>query len=470
MSNYPPLNWSDEEFESWRYKQDDYADKVAEAIMHSPHHIEVYQALGNIQKNSDPVDIKIFDLPQHKGRELGKDHEDLVAILDEYFSNKVHFEFTDEQRKVITKASEFYSGRISDCTLALAVRSLLKQYAAFKATNVLVFTKLLTQYPHRRILETMQFVMDVMDPKGMEPDGYAIRSIQKLRLVHAMIRCRIKHGGYDVSTFGEFNSKEWGLAINQQDMILAIHTFSIEVIDGLKANDEMMTDDDIENFYVCWHYYARALGVMDEINPTTYADGKALQERIYKSQFTDPNPNGPMLAEPLITFLQEIMPFRPKLADIYAVIKMYNDEKDYEPIFQNILKIPLNTANDHLLTFMRDADKLMHGILFLKYLFTPNHKKKSMYNAMVMTQYNLLDKVVNVEKTWGDKHFRVADGFGDAFAKEDAKKTEDRPSFFVWVIHRIFFKDDHAKEKTFIHKMFDAVFMHQEKNQDEYLK
>jgi hypothetical protein len=469
MNDFPPLNWSDEEFESWRYIQDDYADQVAEAILQSPHAVQVYRALGNIQKNNDPVDITLFQDPRDSSRKTDEEHDKLVVLLNAYFSDKRHFQFTPEQKKIIAKASEFYSARITDCTLALAVRSLLKQYSAFKACNVLVFTKLLTQYPHRRILETMQFVMDVMDPKGMDDDGYAIRSIQKLRLIHAMIRSRIKHGGYDVETFGEFNEKEWGMAINQQDMILAIHTFSIEVLDGLKANGDVFTDEERETFYQCWHYYARALGVRDEINPTNYADGLALQERIYKVQFSYPNPNGPALAEPLVTFLQQIVPFHPKLEDIYAIIKMFNDEKDFQ-YFEDNLKLPLHSANKHFLTFMKDSDKLMNGMVALKYLFTPNHKKPAMYNALAMVEYNFLNKVVNVEKTWGDKHFRIADGFGDQFAKEDAKKTDDRPSLFIWLFHRMFFKDDHATRKSLFHKMFDAVFVKPEKNYDEYLK
>ena len=469
MSEFAPLKWSDEEFNKWRYIQDDFADQVAEAIILSPHAMQVYRALGNINRNDDPVDISIFEDSKDRTKKTDEEHDRLVTLLNEYFSDKRHFDFNPEEKKVITKASDFYSARITDCTLALAVRSLLKQYAATKACYVLVFTKLLTQYPHRRILETMQFVMDVMDPRGMEPDGYAIRSIQKLRLIHAMIRSRIKHGGYDVKSFGEFNDKEWGLPINQMDMILAIHTFSIEVLDGLTANKNKFTEEEKESFYLCWHYYAKALGVKDEINPWNYTDGKALQERIYNSQFTTPNPNGPILAEPLVTFLQDIMPFRPKVADIYSVIVMYNDEKDF-PLFKQSLGVPLDEANKHLLTFMKDGDKLMNGILSLKYLFTPNHKKASMYNAMAMTEFNFLDKIVNVEKTWGDKHFRVADGFGDIFAKEDEKKTEERPSLMVYIMHKLFFKDSGGNEKTAFHKMFDSVFTKQEKNYNEYHK
>ena len=86
------------------------------------------------------------------------------------------------------------------------------------------------------------------------------------------------------------------------------------------------------------------------------------------------------------------------------------------------------------------------------------------------SEYNFLNKIVNVENTWAPKHFRIADGFGDEFAKVDQKKTDDRPSFMVYVAHRLFFKDDAATKKTFLHKMFDALFIKPEKNYDEYLK
>ena len=257
-----PMLLSDEEFEKYRHKIDPEADTAAFTILNLLDHGQVYQVLGRIQKNTDMVsfdDIKNLSYkPDAPADQVASFLEFVKTFIDKYFNDLKLFRFTDEEKDCLRRASIFFSMHMTECTLALATRSLLKQYAAFKSTNVLTYTQLLPKYPYRRIIATMQFVMDVMDVNAFEPDGYGIRSIQKLRLVHALIRNRIDLNTIKKVPGAEWN-KEWGDPINQQDMIFAIHTFSIEVIHGLIASGEEISMEDIQNYYYAWHLIGRAL-------------------------------------------------------------------------------------------------------------------------------------------------------------------------------------------------------------------
>jgi hypothetical protein len=313
----------------------------------------------------------------------------------------------------------------------------------------------------------MQFVMDVMDPLGYGPEGYAIRSIQKLRLVHAMIRARIRNNLHEVSQFGEWK-ESWGLPINQQDMIFAIHTFSVEVLDGLIAAGEKISREDMENYYLTWHYIGKALGVKDEINPWNYADGKALQNRIYQQQFVKPNPNAPALAKPLLEFMQKTLPTHPDQRHIYAVVKLYNDKDEHNRfIFEEILEIPLSTADDRFLRLMKNADSFWHFIISIRYLFTPKHKKPLFHHALAMKNFNMLGAVIGLEKTWSGKHFRISDGFGDQIAIEDEKAVASEPSLIFRIAERLFGKLEQNHPSLLVQILHKLFFKHPTKPQSD---
>ena len=437
-----PLGLTPESFDAYRNVQDDYADQVATDIIRNPHHFQVYRQLGQIKKNNDPVDIKIAELQ----RELGHDdekHKEFVKLLNDYFENLEFLEFTPEQMEVIKKGCDFFALHASSATLALAVRSLLKQYAAFNATNVLMSTHMLTEYPHRRILETMQFVLDVMDPDGFDPDHYAKRSIQKLRLVHAMIRARIH--AQDENVDGHYipwDQEVWGKPINQQDMIFAIHTFSIEVIDGLKAAGFDLEKTYYKEYYLTWHYIGKALGVKDEINPKTYEEGKALQEYIYSKQFTDQNPNGKALADPLLQFLDELIPLAgPR--DVLAIIKLFNDPKDYDPVFKDILKIDVGDASEGFYRLLKGGLAAVRNKAEKEYNSKQGAEQQAFLEQMGYRNMGLLHEMVRISTTWKGDSFRIADGFGTGAGQIDQKKDEKRGPFYevirlLWDALKIF--------------------------------
>lgn len=94
--------------------------------------------------------------------------------------------------------------------LALHCASLPYSYGAAKGVKVIYLTGKLQRERWKRLLTTAQFVVDVLLPGGFTPGGFAIRSAQKVRLVHAAVRMRLRHAPrWDHA---------WGTPINQEDL------------------------------------------------------------------------------------------------------------------------------------------------------------------------------------------------------------------------------------------------------------
>ncbi len=463
MKSIEQLNWESKQFESWfagyRLIQDEYADSVAQAIITSPDKMLVYPALASIVKNDDVVTQETFDRIKawqvQKQSTTTTNNDKLIALLNNYFNDNSEvkqFSITNEEKKILQDAAMIFNARIVECTLILAVRSLLKQYAAYNATQVLASTKMLSDFPHRRILATMQFVLDVMAPNAFDPEGSGFRSIQKLRLVHAMIRARINDqsaedsgntsikGDMQISTkfWGgkEWNEMEFGKPINQQDMIFAVHTFSVEVIEGLIESGEDVDSREIETYYMAWHIIGRMLGVKPEINPFKYSEGKALQQKIYDVQFNPVNKNGqpisnpiaPALALPLIEFIKEFARL-PKVSYVYAIIKRFNNDVD-EKFFENKLAIPLSNLSRRFEWLVIIADKLQ-DFAFDFWSLIRYFKIRDKNIKLAGRMHNMMQAIVDSQSTWGTKHFRPNDGFGMQAGKEDeAKMKAGRPSLF----------------------------------------
>ena len=424
-----PMLLSDEEFEKYRYKIDPPADTAAFAILNFFDHGQVYQILAGLEKNTDKVSFDVIDKLSYETKgdpaqvEFIKNF--MKGKIDEYFNDRRHFQFTPEEKECLKQAAIFFNLHMTECTLALAVRSLLKQYAAFKSTNVLTYTQLLPKYPYRRIISTMQFVMDVMDVKAFEPEGYGIVAIQKLRLVHALIRNRIERNTLEKKE-GQMWNQEWGLPINQQDMIFAVHTFSLEVLHGLIASGEKVSNEEIQNYYYAWHLIGKALGVKDELNPSEYYIGWQVQNRIYKKEFVNPNPNGPALAEPLINFMVEVLPLA-KRKGVYGLVKLFNDKKDYDPVFKDILHLDLSQSSKFYTTMYNAQDNFRHFLVRAKYFFLPKAQRSDYFKDLAKNEHKFFESIIGIAKTWTNSHFRIADAFGTQAAEEHDTETKKMP-------------------------------------------
>ncbi len=342
-------------------------------------------------------------------KQLIPDPPELMA----YFEAFDEFKLTAEEIRYLEKGAAFFKQHGPWITFALGARSLLKQYAHTKAIEVLRLTTLLVKHVNRRIMETMQFVLDVMTTGwtttaddgsvklNLQHPGFL--SVKKLRLVHAMVRYRLMHGMYDTS-LGIYDESHLGHPINQEDMVFAIHTFSLEIIEGLREMRITVSDEDAENYFQCWKIIGRGLGVRRELEPASYADATALQELIYERHFTLPNPTGPLLAQALTGWFTTTVPLLDHKI-LVTFIKEFNGPENYS-ILRDHLDLDIGNAHadlrEHLSEDMKFHEKTARsGIV----------KSGNGHLALDNFFLHFLHSLLTTERGGKNQTFRIGDGF-----------------------------------------------------------
>lgn len=186
--------------------------------------------------------------------------------------------------------------------LLLNTYSLPVCYAAARGAQVLVRTGRLQSNPQRRIVETAQLVVDVMAAGGLDPAsdrGAGLRSAQKVRLMHATIRHLIRR---DPSWDPEF-----GLPINQEDMLGTLMSFSVATLDGLGRLGVELAGDEVDAYMHTWNVVGAVMGLQHELLPRDYAEGRALADRIGERHFRA-CPEGQALTKSLLDMMDYMAP------------------------------------------------------------------------------------------------------------------------------------------------------------------
>jgi len=165
-------------------------------------------------------------------------------------------------------------------------------YLASNGAQVLNLTDRLESNPTRRILETAQLLMDVMQPGGLAgPKGRGRRTIQKVRLMHAAVRRMARQApGWNMA---------WGVPINQEDLAGTLMSFSWVGVDGLKKLGLELSADDREAYLHCWNVAGWMLGVQRELLPGNEARATDLAQAVARHQF-GPSPAGRDLTSALV--------------------------------------------------------------------------------------------------------------------------------------------------------------------------
>ncbi|KAA0120473.1 oxygenase MpaB family protein [Mycolicibacterium sp. P9-22] len=188
--------------------------------------------------------------------------------------------------------------------LCLYCASLPSSYAAANGVQVLHLTARLYTDPQRRILETGQFLFDVLSDGGFGPDGKGRRTIQRVRLMHAAVRQLI---GTRSDTTPELWRPEWGTPLNQEDLAGTLLSFSCVVIEPLRRLGVRLSGADIDAYVHLWNVVGCLLGVREDLLATDTDDAMALIGAIERRQFRKSD-EGVALTGALLTLLDQLTP------------------------------------------------------------------------------------------------------------------------------------------------------------------
>jgi hypothetical protein len=147
--------------------------------------------------------------------------------------------------------------------LVLLTKSLPEGYAAPNLAIILNLSGNLRTHPYKRLLATLQTVVNVSTFHGFQRGGRAVITAQKLRLLHAGIR-------HVTRRYRPEFEPQYGVPVNQEDMLGTIMGFSYLVIEGMRTLEVGLTREQEEDFFYAWRVFALMMGVHPPGNPQSF--------------------------------------------------------------------------------------------------------------------------------------------------------------------------------------------------------
>jgi hypothetical protein len=234
-------------------------------------------------------------------------------------------------RQKIQRAQVLFTSQGPAFGLALMAESLPILYAGGKGgAQVLFSTGKLSGNFRRRASQTLRFILDVMEPGGLEPTGKGIRAIQKVRLMHAAIRHYAKNSPIWVG-----KTELWGSPINQEELAGTLLAFSSVALGALKKMEINISDEDQESYLHTWKAVGHILGIEAGMLPNDISDANELWKQIEARNFI-PSPEGQTLAVDHLTFLKELIPGKELDGFANSLMNFLMGKK----IARTILKLP----------------------------------------------------------------------------------------------------------------------------------
>jgi hypothetical protein len=263
-----------------RQNVDNLADIVVKNIFESPDAQSINKLVASVSVNNESVS------------------DGLPDVVKNYFEEtNLLPDFAD--KKLLKKGSEFFARNAQAIMSVLGYYALPYCYAAADGAQVLYLSQKIRNNTVQRLTETGQFVLDVMHPKSFEKEGKGIRSMQKVRLMHATVR-------YHILKRNQWNSA-WGMPVNQEDMLGTNLAFSFITLRGLDKLGIHYSQEEAESFLHLWKVIGAGMGVETDLLPDTLKQAYDLDKKISQRHFRR-SEAGVSLTQALIYAFKELIP------------------------------------------------------------------------------------------------------------------------------------------------------------------
>lgn len=276
------------------------------------------QKLESFRQQSDSIaDELIVDLYNElDSKSIWKLYQNLISDLDElnydglpsifqtYFKenqnipNWVNKDLIKTAEQLFLDIGPLYSA-------CLLCRALPIGYSSLKTVKVLTSTGYLStdikQGTAKRLLETTQFIFNVMEEGTFLTDSRGIKHILKVRFLHALIRNHLLKHNWDVG--------KYDIPINQEDMAGTILTFSVGAIMGLEQINVKLSIEEKNALVHYWAIIGDLIGVDNKLLPQHYNEAEELYLKILHHQAAY-STDGVQLTNALCNFIRGFLPVK----------------------------------------------------------------------------------------------------------------------------------------------------------------
>lgn len=206
--------------------------------------------------------------------------------LSAYFEQNNELPAWADEHK-IQRATHFFRQNAQNILTILGFYSLPYCYMAANGAKVLYASERIRNNTTQRLRETGFFVLEAMQADTKK----RIETCKKIRLMHAAAR-------FFVQQKQEWQTAQWGVPINQEDMAGTNLSFSLIVIRGLRKMGIATTADDANAYIHHWNVIGHFLGIDEDLLPTNTTAAHQLEKKISQRQFK-PSEEGILLTEAL---------------------------------------------------------------------------------------------------------------------------------------------------------------------------
>jgi hypothetical protein len=320
---------------------------------------------------------KLHEVWKHLVTNRGIDKNVLPDMVCDYFEETAVLpSFADHD--MLVRGQEVFSVHGLACCMLLLCKSLPQTYACGKGAQVVYETGRLTEKDHlqrftRRLMETSQFVVNVMTPGGIEREGPGMITAQKVRLMHAAIRYYLHQQGWPTEKYDE--------PINQEDKAGTLMAFSALVLQGMELLHIELTMEEKEAYIHTWRVIGHLMGVHPQLIPEDYADAMALGQAIFDDQigYSD---EGVELTKACVDFLKGMLPLH--LAEVpKAMIHYMIGDQASEAVGLRMHSNWLDKLTEALVGHIFKHSDLKH----------PHHKRMAMLSSHL--QRHLMESMIN---------------------------------------------------------------------------
>ena len=283
--------WSDRFLDSLRREGDSRADESLKAILAKDELATIAALFRKMDSNDEVPPATTFPALADFFRET---HE-LPHGVD---LDRVH------------RGEDVFIHHVFVAALVLLTKSLPEGYAAPNLSIILNISGQLRTHPYRRLLATLQTVVNVSTCHGFQAGGRAVITAQKLRLLHAGIR-------HLTGKYRPDYASTYGVPVNQEDMLGTMMGFSLLVIKGLRILHAGLSRAEEEDYMYMWLVFARMMGIYPAAHPQDLSyvpdnidDAEAFYERYAQRHYVNAsrNPDGVKLAIANLAMLQDMIP------------------------------------------------------------------------------------------------------------------------------------------------------------------
>ncbi len=201
----------------------------------------------------------------------------------------------------VAAGQECFASWGSHVFTALYAAALPSAYACWRGVQVLGLTARLETDAKRRLNETAQFHLDVMEPGGLEYGAQGFSDVRHVRLMHAAVRWLIEHDPrvqWDPA---------WGTPINQEDLLETLLTFTEIVFEVFDRTGIVYTEREANDYLHTWSVIGYHLGVRPDLLPLTRAQTSVLMPIVRRRQFAA-SQSGQELTEALLEQSRRLTP------------------------------------------------------------------------------------------------------------------------------------------------------------------